>query len=178
MESSSLHLQQTSVTHRSPRIVKLKDLFEHVVARLFLLAPPIDIMHPNFLDSYLSPQEGLVQIKEESSEQRSSLPSTPSSSSSSSSLALPSLSPTSSRRKGSVSSLAGPPRPRPYPTPSSRVTRSQREESSTMSSSAAYGSWSHGASRSSHRTHPSVERRTSDSDNQAAFSHESQFMHV
>ncbi|KAF9475725.1 hypothetical protein BDN70DRAFT_908002 [Pholiota conissans] len=46
-----------------------------------------------------------------------------------------------------------------------------------MSSSAAYGSWSHGASRSSHRTHPSVERRTSDSDNQTAFSHGSQFMH-
>jgi len=82
---------------------------------------------------------------------------------------LPCL-PSTSRRRGSSSSLARATRSRPYPT--------HRKDLSITMSSSGYGTWN-ASGRSGHgRSHPSVERRSSDEASQPAYSLSQQYINV
>ncbi|PPQ70946.1 hypothetical protein CVT26_014250 [Gymnopilus dilepis] len=120
-----------------------------------------------FSDFAASPTSPLRPIKEEATDQQSSLispPVTPSPPS----FTSPSVSSTSNRRRGSTSHLAGQARHRPYPPPSiQRDSTVRKEELGTMSNSSAYG-WNSSASRSGHGRHH-VERRSPEGEDQTAY---------
>ncbi|KAJ3506626.1 hypothetical protein NLJ89_g6770 [Agrocybe chaxingu] len=120
---------------------------------------------------YIIPQDKSMDIKEESPGLSFSLlspPITPSPPT------LPCL-PSTSRRRGSSSSLAGSKRPRPYPLVN-RDSTSRKDELGTMSNIAYGNSWGGSATRNGHgRSHP-PERRSSDGEDQSTYALSHQFI--
>jgi len=113
-----------------------------------------------------------MDIKKEASEPIFSLlspPITPSPS-----FSLPSVPTTTSRRRGSISILAGSKRPRPYPS----VKRDISHKDEHLMSNMGYGTWNAPGVRSPHVRHAQVQRKSSDEESQANYALQNQFMNV
>lgn len=132
-------------------------------------------MDHNLFEPYLLPQSLVIKDEQDCGSPLLSPPATPSLSSP---LTLPSLPTTSPRRNSFASSVASPKRQRPYPTIKTFNSPPQEELSTMSSNGAAYGSYTHGSTRSHGRSHPSGERRSSDGENQNAYAQSSQYMPV
>lgn len=93
------------------------------------------------------------------------------------SFSLPTVHSTTSRRGASASILAGPKRPRPYPSINRGTTTRKEEDLGIMSTHPAYGTWTHtSATKTGHSRHPPSDRKTSDREDQSHYSISAPYM--